>query len=29
MSKPYVWVHKMVTQDRTGHMDSVKVRLTT
>ncbi|GAX72651.1 hypothetical protein CEUSTIGMA_g107.t1 [Chlamydomonas eustigma] len=24
MTKPYVWVHKMVAQDRTGHMDSVK-----
>ena len=24
MSKPYVWVHKLVAQDRTGHMDSVR-----
>ena len=24
MSKPYVWVHKLVAQDRTGHMESVR-----
>ncbi|KAG2498385.1 hypothetical protein HYH03_003644 [Edaphochlamys debaryana] len=27
MSKPYVWVHKMVAQDRTGHMESVRAGL--
>lgn len=21
--KPYVWAHKLVAQDRTGHMDAV------
>jgi hypothetical protein len=26
-SKPYVWMHKMVTQDRTGHMDAVRAAL--
>jgi len=24
MAKPYVWVHKVVSEDRTGHMDSVR-----
>uniref|UniRef100_A0A7S0WPJ8 EF-hand domain-containing protein n=1 Tax=Chlamydomonas leiostraca TaxID=1034604 RepID=A0A7S0WPJ8_9CHLO len=24
MNRPYVWVHKMVAQDRTGHMDAVR-----
>jgi WD40 repeat protein len=24
MNKPYVWVHKLVTQDRTGHMHPVR-----
>ncbi|GIL56855.1 hypothetical protein Vafri_12156, partial [Volvox africanus] len=27
VSKPYVWVHKMVAQDRTGHMDPIRAGL--
>jgi hypothetical protein len=27
MAKPYVWSHKLVAQDRTGHMESVKSAL--
>ncbi|GFR43071.1 hypothetical protein Agub_g4078 [Astrephomene gubernaculifera] len=27
MSKPYVWVHKMVAQDRTGHMEPIRAAL--
>ncbi|GIL84419.1 hypothetical protein Vretimale_15893 [Volvox reticuliferus] len=27
VSKPYVWVHKMVAQDRTGHMDPIRASL--
>ncbi|KAG2424023.1 hypothetical protein HXX76_014847 [Chlamydomonas incerta] len=27
VNKPYVWVHKMVAQDRTGHMEPVKAAL--
>lgn len=27
VAKPYVWVHKMVAQDRTGHMDSVRAAM--